>query len=110
MLPETAEKLYALINDGATVIGNAPQGPATLIGGKKARKRLDTAAAKIWGNSAPGIRNVGKGRIVAETTGDRTGRKCAGSPVAAPDDRPGRLVLRLRAQGKRFPGDGGLPV
>ena len=46
----------------------------------------------------------------AETTGDRTGRKCAGSPVAAPDDRPGRLVLRLRAQRKRFPGDGGLPV
>ena len=86
MLPETAEKLYALINDGATVIGNAPQGPATLIGGKKARKRLDTAAAKIWGNSAPGIRNVGKGRIVAGISLDDALKRLAIEPdVNAPE-------------------------
>ena len=86
MLPETAEKLYALINDGATVIGNAPQGPATLIGGKKARKRLDTAAAKIWGNSAPGIRNVGKDRIVAGISLDDALKRLAIEPdVNAPE-------------------------
>lgn len=63
MLPGTVEKLYALINDGATVIGNAPAGLATLAGGDGASARLDKAIRKIW--SADGIRPIGKGRIVS---------------------------------------------
>lgn len=57
-----------------------------MIGGKKARKRLDTAAAKIWGNSAPGIRNVGKGRIVAGISLDDALKRLAIEPdVNAPE-------------------------
>ncbi|RHJ82558.1 glycosyl hydrolase [Parabacteroides sp. AM08-6] len=66
MRPETIEKLQALIQEGATVIGEAPFGLATLSGGKSAQKRFDKAVKSIWGNtSKTGIRQVGKGRIVS---------------------------------------------
>lgn len=63
MLPETVEKLYALIEAGATVIGEAPDGLATLVGGEETEARLDKAVRRIWGGS--GIRSIGKGRIVS---------------------------------------------
>ncbi|MBC8603605.1 hypothetical protein H8784_17990 [Parabacteroides acidifaciens] len=63
MLPETVEKLYALIDAGAIVIGDAPAGLATLMGGKEASDRLNKAVRRIW--TAPGIHTIGKGRIVS---------------------------------------------
>lgn len=66
MRPETIEKLYALIQEGATVVGEAPFGLATLSGGKKAQQRFDKAVENIWGKtSKTGIRSVGKGLIVS---------------------------------------------
>ncbi len=71
MLPQTLEKLYALINDGATVIGDAPEGLATLTGGKNVRERFDAAVMNIWGEkSSNGIRKIGYGKILSGMTID----------------------------------------
>ena len=69
MRPETVEKLYELIYEGATVVGEVPSGLATLSGGKDAQKRFDRTIKKIWGNaSETGIRQIGKGRIISGIT------------------------------------------
>lgn len=66
MLPQTLERLYMLICNGATVIGNAPKGLATLQGGVNAQRRFDVAVKNIWGNTAlKGIYKIGKGTIVS---------------------------------------------
>lgn len=66
MRPETVEKLHALIQEGATVVGEAPFGLATLSGGEQAQGRFDKAVKDIWGEaSEAGIRRLGKGRIVS---------------------------------------------
>jgi hypothetical protein len=65
MLPQTLEKLLALVLDGATIIGDAPKGLATLSGSGEVQKRFDAAVSAIWGNAPEnGIRNVGKGKVV----------------------------------------------
>lgn len=72
MLPETLEKLYTLINDGATVIGNAPEGIVTLTGGEKAQKRFNLAVQKIWGReSEEQVRKIGDGTVVSGMTLDQ---------------------------------------
>lgn len=66
MLPETLEKMVSLLREGATIIGDAPKSLATLKGGKEAQKRFDAALKAIWGTSPqPGLREVGKGRLVS---------------------------------------------
>lgn len=65
MLPETLERLYELIREGATVIGNAPKGLATLKDGQKAQARFDAAVNNIWGkNTKKGTRQIGKGSVL----------------------------------------------
>lgn len=65
MLPETLEKLSALIKDGAIVVGNAPGGLATLSGGNTAQVRFDKGIKEIWGSpSAKGVRRLGKGMVI----------------------------------------------
>lgn len=49
MLPETLEKIAALANKGAVVVGERPQGLATLSGGDRAEKRFRNAVEKLWG-------------------------------------------------------------
>lgn len=66
MLPETLEKLYLLVREGATIVGNAPRGLVTLTGGEKAQKRFDAAVKNIWGkNPESPVRKVGKGTVVS---------------------------------------------
>ncbi|MEA4918229.1 glycosyl hydrolase [Proteiniphilum sp.] len=66
MLPETLERIYALVNDGAIVVGDAPQGPATLTDSQAAQKRFDAAIKSLWGErQTKGIRAVGKGSVVS---------------------------------------------
>lgn len=66
MLPETLERLYALVREGATVVGNAPREPATLRGGKTTQKRFNTAVRKIWGKtSGVAVRKVGRGSVLS---------------------------------------------
>ncbi len=72
MAPETLEKIYELLNAGATVIGNAPNGLVTLTGGWKSQKRFENAVRKIWGRaSGRGFRAVGKGRVFANMPLDK---------------------------------------
>jgi hypothetical protein len=68
MLPETLEKIYALVQEGATVVGSAPLGLATLSGGEAARNRFDQMVKNIWGDKRKGIRKVGKGAVISGTT------------------------------------------
>ncbi|WP_234998091.1 glycosyl hydrolase [Parabacteroides sp. Marseille-P3160] len=66
MLPETLEKLQILIREGATVVADAPQGLATLTGGKEAQKRFDDAVKTLWGKvSGKSVRKIGKGKILS---------------------------------------------
>ncbi|MDD4513988.1 glycosyl hydrolase [Massilibacteroides sp.] len=66
MRPETLEKIYSLIQEGATVVGNAPKGLATLIGGDTSQKRFDAAVKNIWGSSQKKeIQHLGKGKLVS---------------------------------------------
>lgn len=66
MLPETLERLYALVCEGATIVGDAPRAPATLKGGTTAQERFNTVVKKIWGrNAETGIRKVGKGQVIS---------------------------------------------
>ena len=66
MLPETLEKIYELLCDGAVVVGEAPKGLATLSGGDAAQRRFDEAVSKIWGEKpASGTRGVGNGKIIS---------------------------------------------
>ena len=68
MLPETLEKLLALVKQGATVTGNAPQWIATLIGGPEAQQRFNKAVNELWGNSHEKIRTIEKGKVLAGFT------------------------------------------
>jgi hypothetical protein len=67
MLPQTLEKIRDLVRAGATIIGNAPEGLATLAGGKEAQARFDAAVKEIWGGApqANAPRQLGKGTVVS---------------------------------------------
>ena len=66
MRPETLERLYTLLQEGATIVGEAPLGLATLSGGAEARHRFVKSVRNIWGKKATkGLRYVGKGRVVS---------------------------------------------
>lgn len=79
MLPETVETLGRLVREGATVVGNAPDGIATLAGGTKAIKRLEKAVRQLW-NGKKGMRRVGKGRVISGTSLDDALKLCGIEP------------------------------
>ncbi|MDR2774174.1 MAG: hypothetical protein LBC19_05440 [Tannerella sp.] len=69
MLPETLEKLLALVNAGAVIVGDVPKSIATLSGGKAAQQRFDAAVEKLWGNAkGENIRKLGKGKVLSGMT------------------------------------------
>ncbi|MBR5193601.1 MAG: hypothetical protein IKW37_04195, partial [Bacteroidaceae bacterium] len=69
MLPETLERLYKLLEEGATIVANAPKSLATLVGGDEAQQRFDNAVKSIWGNAIDGnITNIGKGRLLTNVS------------------------------------------
>lgn len=65
MVPQTLEKVLSFVQSGATVVGNAPQGLATLNGGAAAQRQFDKVVKKIWGSRSAGVRRVGRGRVIA---------------------------------------------
>jgi hypothetical protein len=71
MLPQTLEKLRSLVRDGAIVVGDAPQGLATLADADVAQQRFTAAVSDLWGDARkPGVRKVGKGKVISGTTID----------------------------------------
>jgi hypothetical protein len=122
MLPETLERLLALVKQGAVLVGERPQGLATLSGGDRAEKRFRTAVESLWGGNAAanGVRRVGKGSVICGMSlGDAlvklgakpdvegegvvwTHRQADGADwyfVAAPAQQGFRGTLRFRAVG-----------
>ncbi|HHU98176.1 MAG TPA: hypothetical protein GXX67_13115 [Petrimonas sp.] len=69
MLPETLEKLLELVRKGAIIVGDPPQGLATLKG-KDAQQRFDKAVKALWGDKNEYIRAVGNGKVLSNTTID----------------------------------------
>ncbi|RZM26832.1 MAG: hypothetical protein EOO88_15555 [Pedobacter sp.] len=65
MLPQTLEKIRSLLRDGASIVGEAPVGMATLSGGDAAKQRFNSAVKDIWGGAGKGMRKVGKGTLVS---------------------------------------------
>ena len=67
MLPETLEKLYELIKQGAVVVASAPKGLATLRGDKATEKRFAKAVSAIWGKAQKGgVTRIGSGAILSD--------------------------------------------
>ncbi|GAA3994161.1 hypothetical protein GCM10022210_55350 [Mucilaginibacter dorajii] len=121
MLPQTLEKLESLIRAGATVVGDAPQGLATLSGGENSHMRFNIAVKNIWGDTqTKGLRKLGKGTVISgltlsealdklKMTADVTGgdalwthRKVAGADwyfVCSPKSKPFKGVLDFRNTG-----------
>lgn len=94
MLPETMEKLYELVRGGATVIGNAPEGVASLRAQES--QRFERARQKLWkyGNKK-GVFKVGKGRIVVGMSLE----EAVGVLGMRPDACGGALWLHRRTEG-----------
>jgi len=66
MLPETLEKIQVLVREGATIIGNPPQGLATLKGGEAGKQRFAKAVQSIWKNgNRKEMRKIGKGYVLS---------------------------------------------
>lgn len=66
MLPETLEKIQALVRDGATVVGNPPKGLATLGGGVIGKQRFAKAVKDIWKKGEmKEMRKIGKGAVLS---------------------------------------------
>ena len=66
MLPETLERIQTLLEEGATIVANAPKSLATLAGGEEAQQRFDNAVKALWGNASEGnLTTIGKGRLLS---------------------------------------------
>lgn len=66
MLPETLERMYELLEEGATIVANAPKNIATLEGGESGKQRFDKAVEAIWGDALQGkITEIGMGRLLS---------------------------------------------
>ena len=66
MRPETLERLYQMIQEGAIVVANAPKRLAGLKGGEQAQQRFDQAVNDIWGKALQGqVTHIGKGSLLS---------------------------------------------
>ncbi|MBP3317468.1 MAG: hypothetical protein J6L01_03145 [Alistipes sp.] len=69
MLPESIERLYSLVEQGATVVANAPTAIATLAGGEQMQQRYTKAVEALWGAAQNGkITTIGQGRLLCGVT------------------------------------------
>lgn len=65
MTPRLLAKVEALLNAGATVVGEPPRKSPGLSGHPACDDQVRTTAERIWGNLQPGAeRRVGRGRLV----------------------------------------------
>ncbi len=101
MLPQTLEKLRVLVRSGATVIADAPEGLATLSGGRDSQRRFDAVVRELWGNETkPGVRTVGRGKIVSGMSIDDALKTLAIAPdVIAESGKESPLWVHRRADG-----------
>jgi hypothetical protein len=97
MLPETLEKLLALVSEGAVIVGDAPKGLATLSGGETAQTRFDAAVKALWGDAnGESIRTVGKGKVLSGMSIDDAVKSLKIAPDVVGGDA---MWLHRRAEG-----------
>jgi hypothetical protein len=67
MQPQTLERILSLVKKGAVVIGDRPQGLATLSGGERAERRFRQTVEALWGEkrNLGTVRRLGKGRVIS---------------------------------------------
>ena len=68
MLPETAERLLALVKEGGILVADAPTGIATLDNSHDKAGRYVSAVSALWPDGKAGIREIGKGKVVSGTS------------------------------------------
>ncbi|MGM9620947.1 MAG: glycosyl hydrolase [Bacteroidaceae bacterium] len=64
MMPETMERMIALLQQGANIVCDRPLAPATLQGGRKTELRFDKACRQLFGSVRKGIRKIGRGSLL----------------------------------------------
>lgn len=65
-LPETLEKMVEMVKAGAVIVGDRPEGLATLKDPESSRQRFDTAVGTLWSKSGDkDARSVGKGQVIS---------------------------------------------
>ena len=69
MLPETAERLLALVRAGGVLVGDAPLYPATLSDNEGQQHRFHAAVSALWGGRT-GDGKVISGKTLAEALAD----------------------------------------
>lgn len=65
MVPETLEKMAALVKEGAVLLGEPPRELATLSGGAEAEERFRAAVKALWGTAGETVRRVGRGTVMS---------------------------------------------
>jgi len=66
LMPQTLAAIKALLEQGATVIGSAPEFNASLSGGLQADRHFNRLVTELWGASPgkTGEKHIGKGRLL----------------------------------------------
>lgn len=67
MIPETAERLLALVKEGGVLVADVPTGIGTLDTGNDKPMRYAAAVKALWPDGKGGIRQVGQGKVIAGT-------------------------------------------
>jgi hypothetical protein len=128
MRPETLERMVTLVKAGAVLVGERPQGLATLSGGDQAEKRFHEAIETLWdeenatkeAGKASRVRRVGQGSVMSGISLGEALAQCKIGPdvegdgvvwahrqtdgadwyfVAAPAQQAFRGTLKFRAAG-----------
>jgi hypothetical protein len=68
MRPEVLRSIERLVNDGTTLLGEAPQRSPSLQNYPEADKEVAALADKMWGDKNAKQRNYGKGKILSGMT------------------------------------------
>ncbi|MDR2382565.1 MAG: glycoside hydrolase family 2 [Prevotellaceae bacterium] len=68
MRPEVLKNIERLVNDGATVLGEAPERSPSLQNYPEADRELTALANKMWGDKTAKQRSYGKGKILSGMT------------------------------------------
>ena len=63
MLLSTAKKLKELVLAGAVILGDKPQDSPSLMDDENNLKALHQIADELWGSTAQGVKQVGKGKV-----------------------------------------------
>jgi len=71
MIPETLERLLALVKEGGVLVADVPKGIGTLDRRDDKPMRYETAVKAIWADNRMEVREVGKGKVISGVSIER---------------------------------------